>query len=183
MKKIHIRRLESCDLSLRVEWFNTPSIYNQMVIDVPVSLSNTQQWFSKTLLNFHRLDVVFENEQKEIIAMGGLTDINNKHHHAELYIVVHPNLTGQGIGKEAIYWLCNWGFNTLQLNKIYLHTLSTNIKAFQLYERIGFQQEGVLRDHVFCNGKYINHNILSILKSEWENYSWRDTSIMLEKQI
>lgn len=176
---ISARRLESSDLPTRVDWFNTPSVYSQMSLDVPISLSATQQWHAKAATNDARRDFCFEmraegdsTDRAVVVAMGGLTDIDRAAQHAELYIVVDPHRTGRGIGAPSIRWLCNYGFIGLGLARIYLHTMPHNDGARRLYSRLGFVHEGILRKHAMHQGRLVDRHVQSLLRSEWEVQEW-----------
>ena len=146
-------------------------------------MAETKKWFANTLLNISRRDFAFDiivNDTVMICAMGGLTDINLQHKHAELYIVVDPKQTGKGIGQKAIQWLCNYGFMEFGLNRIYLFTLENNIGARRLYEKLGFSHEGVLREHIFQHGRMIDRHVQALLKREWKKLSWRQRELVLE---
>lgn len=176
MSRLFVRRLEQEDLPHRVAWFNNPVVYTQMVIDVPLSLAGTHHWFSATTLNPKRKDFIFEMRNENTLspaAMGGLVDIDTNHKRAELYIVVNPDLIGQGIGSRAIRWLCNYGFLHLELNKICLFTLAKNPNARRLYERLGFVSEGLLRQHTWHMGTFNDRHTMSLLRVEWEASSWK----------
>lgn len=181
------RKLEHDDLDTRVEWFNNPLVYRQMVIDVPLSLASTQQWFSKAALDPSRRDFTFfeENEghDEKLVALGGLTDIDHRQRNAELYIVVDPSKTGQGIGSRCVQWLCNYGFIQQCLEKVYLYTFDENIGARKVYSRCGFQEEGVLRKHILYQGRFVDRHIQSILKEDWLQQPWavaRNLSLIIE---
>lgn len=183
MQKITVKRLEQDDLAIRVCWFNNLSIYQQMNVAVPLSLADTKKWFSNTLLNMSRRDFSFwwqKDCESTLVAMGGLVDISYQHGHAELYIVVDPDQTGQGIGQKSIQWLCNFGFVNLGLHRIYLFTVENNHAARRLYERLGFVDEGVWRKHIFHQGKHIDRHAQAILRSEWEQQSWMNQTLSLE---
>jgi len=172
------RKLEYDDLPIRVKWFNTPSVYLQMPLNVPVSLSETNKWFSeRLLLNEARRDFAFDinktnSDNSTLAAMAGLTSIDYQNLRAELYIVVNPDMTGRGIGQEALRWLCNFGFFHLGLNRIFLFTVKNNTGARKFYEKHGFKEEGILREHAFHHGKLIDRHIHGLLRSEWERFSW-----------
>jgi RimJ/RimL family protein N-acetyltransferase len=59
-------------------------------------------------------------------------------------------------------------FDLYNLHKISLEVLSTNTRAISLYENLGFIKDGVKREEVYKNGKWIDSIIMSILKSEYE---------------
>lgn len=175
MRWLTVRRLEREDLATRVEWFNAPAVCNQMTIHPPLSLANTNQWFTNNILSDSRRDFTFllqEQGDDDLVAMGGLVDIDNWHRRAELYIVVNPRMTAQGIGRQSIQWLCNFGFIQLNLSRIYLCTLEDNDGARRLYGRLGFVREGRLRKHIYHNGTLVDRYVQGLLKEEWKETPW-----------
>ena len=63
---------------------------------------------------------------------------------------------GTNLLKETIRWT-----DTIGIKKITLSVLETNKKAIMLYEKYGFEQEGVLRkDKLLSDGNYYNTVIM-----------------------
>jgi RimJ/RimL family protein N-acetyltransferase len=172
MRTLIIRRLDQADLKNRTQWFNNPVVYQQMPIDIPVSLGSTLDWYNGIVANHDRKDFCFEvmedDKQPFTGAMGGLVAIDQRHSRAELYIVVNPNRLREGIGKVSVQWLCTYGFVFLGLRKIYLYTLATNDAAQSFYENLGFVCEGVLRQHHYHLGKFVDRYIYGLLYEDWE---------------
>lgn len=173
MPDLDVRRLTADDLPARVRWFNTDAVHTQMPVDTPYSLSETEQWFARTLGDSRRRDFVFvarlgDASAAAPVAMGGLVDIDHRHRRAELYIVVDPGLHRMGVGTGSVKWLCRYGFMHLGLERIYLYTLAANEGARRLYERLGFVREGILRRHQFHNGALTDRHIHGLLRSDWE---------------
>ena len=139
-----IRRISETDLPTRVAWMNHPNVYSSMHYDLPIVLDKTILWFRNNQDNRNRVDVVFEDSGK-LVAMGGLTGIDGSLGKAELYIFVDPFLHSKGTGTTATRLLCEYGFDTLGLNKIYLVTNESNIAAQRAYEKVGFKLEGRMR--------------------------------------
>ena len=69
-------------------------------------------------------------------------------HVYRLTIVVHPGHTNQGIGTRLIQHLQAWARRQPQLRKIELLVRAGNIGAIRLYRRMGFVEEGRLRERV-----------------------------------
>jgi len=174
--KINTRPLEKKDLPTRVEWFNTTEVYTQMPLDIPFSLSETQEWYERIIHDESRADFCTINTEGQLVAMHGLTDIDMDNKRAELYIVVNPERTGEGIGSESVQWLCNRGFNQHELNKIFLYTVESNNGARRFYERLGFTQEARLRSHRYHMDKLIDRYIHSLLRSEWRETEWANVT-------
>jgi RimJ/RimL family protein N-acetyltransferase len=73
-------------------------------------------------------------------------------------LIGEPDQRGKGYGKEATRLWIRYGIDTLDLKKIYLNTLDTNIRNIKLNEELGFRVEGILRNEVFVDNEY--HDVL-----------------------
>lgn len=164
-----LRKLQCSDLHTRVAWMNEVAVYSSMSYTVPVTLENTMKWFYSNKSKSDRFDCVVVNQNDELLAMAGLTNIDAGCKKAELYIFVDPRRQNQGIGWRTTYLLCKYGFNLLHLNKIYLCTNASNIGAKRTYQKVGFQLEGCHRAEKVTNGKYEDRLYYGLLASEFNN--------------
>jgi RimJ/RimL family protein N-acetyltransferase len=73
----------------------------------------------------------------------------------------------KGYGTETMILLLRHSFDTLNLNRAYLHVYGENLRAKRSYEKAGFVEEGRLRESVYKNGKYDDVIVMSVLRSEW----------------
>nr|WP_090087379.1 GNAT family N-acetyltransferase [Lentibacillus persicus] len=54
-------------------------------------------------------------------------------------------------------------------DKLYLIVANTNEKAGYVYEKVGFQTEGKLKEHFFVNGEYIDGIMMGVFQQDyWE---------------
>ena len=60
-----------------------------------------------------------------------------------------------------------YGFSVLNLYKIYLIVDVENAGARHVYEKLGFQPEGVLRHEFFINGQYRDVTRMSLFQHDW----------------
>jgi RimJ/RimL family protein N-acetyltransferase len=72
-----------------------------------------------------------------------------------------------GYAKPAYKQFMKYLFEYLDLNKVALEVLSTNIVAINLYTSLGFVHEGIKRQEVLKNGEWVDSIIMSTLKSEF----------------
>ncbi|GCE21743.1 GNAT family N-acetyltransferase [Dictyobacter kobayashii] len=78
---------------------------------------------------------------------------------------------GQGIGSIALRLLLDYAFTVRNLERVYAEVWGFNIPSQRLMEHVGFQKEGVLRQHELHNGKRQDLHVYGILKPEfYERY-------------
>lgn len=98
-----------------------------------------------------------------------LDKINDVHRSAEYGILMgEKNEWGKGYAQEASVALIDYGFATLQLRKIYLGVIDMNSAALRLYQKMGFQNEGVLKEHFFHkpSGIYLDEIRMALFNTQ-----------------
>ncbi|MER6443748.1 GNAT family N-acetyltransferase [Streptomyces venezuelae] len=74
---------------------------------------------------------------------------------------------GRGYATDAARCLTSYAFSELGLHRVSAAIGPSNTASIALVERLGFQKEGVLRDHVHTNGSWRDSVLYSVLESEW----------------
>jgi ribosomal-protein-alanine N-acetyltransferase len=62
-----------------------------------------------------------------------------------------------------------YGFEMMRLNKVEACTDSRNVASIRLLGKLGFHQEGVLRENTYFHGRFIDEVVFSLLASEWRS--------------
>ena len=79
------------------------------------------------------------------------------HRTAEYGILIGDKASWQkGYSKEASVAVFKHCFNILNIRKITLGVIEDNKNAVLLYNKLGFDTEGIYKKHLYCNGKYRN---------------------------
>lgn len=163
--KITIRQFEKSDIPKKVEWVNNPENNQFLHYDIPLSVEKTERWFDSHLGEETRFDAVIEADGLPVGTIG-LLSIDRKNSKAEYYIAMGETAyKRKGVAKEASRLLLQYGFEKLGLNRIYLFTETGNIAAQRLFERVGFQPEGTIREDIMRNGNYVDRIMYGYLKS------------------
>lgn len=172
LPKVQLRELTVDDAEERYQWcldkevtkhLNMPEKYP------PFSREETRNWIKLCI------DKANGYEQKAILTDWGkhigwidLKNIDTLNKHAELGIAIgDKEYWGKGYGLSAMKEMLVWGFNELTLNKIWLRVEVDNEKAIKSYKRMGYVEEGILRQDRLRNGEYIDRLRMSILKREF----------------
>jgi RimJ/RimL family protein N-acetyltransferase len=120
-------------------------------------------WFDKTKPNFY--SILLDGNM-----IGYFRTSNYSEENRNIYIGadLHPNFWGKGIGFESYSKFLPYMFQTFNLNKISLEVLSTNERAINLYNKLGFKTEGIKREEVFKKGTFVDSILMSILKKDFK---------------
>jgi len=167
---IKLRSLQQNDLENRVRWFNDPQVNKSLILDSELNIQDTIKWFQNTINTDTRKDFVIETSDGKAIGCIGLRKIDTKNKSACFYIVIgEKEYWGKGIGSSAAGLLLGWGFANLGLNKIWSVVRSENTGSLSMLKKVGFKEEGLLRQEECVKGLMIDVVRLGLLKSEWEN--------------
>lgn len=152
-----------------IEWVNDLSIMMKINRVFPVTMVEHAEWFKK--ITFDKNQVIFAVEtmgSKNYIGNCGLKDIDLRSRKSELWIYFGKDFIGNGNGKKAIKLLLKYGFEFLNLNRIYLYTLDYNQSAQKAFSACGFKVEGIFKQEVYINGCYHDTVRMAILRDEYE---------------
>ncbi len=105
----------------------------------------------------------------DLIGFLELGDVMWTHRNSWLTIAIgEPDYRGRGYGSEALTLALNFAFRELNLHRIQLTVFSYNDAAIHVYEKLGFQREGVYREFLERDGQRFDMYLYAILKREWE---------------
>lgn len=106
--------------------------------------------------------------EKQLVGFIQLAMIDLHMRRAALGILIgEKHLRGQGIGRTALRLFLDYAFTVKGLERVYAEVFSFNQRSQRLMEHVGFQREGLLRQHDFHNGVRQDTSIFGILKSEF----------------
>jgi ribosomal-protein-alanine N-acetyltransferase len=166
---IYFRELQEIDLDGNwYKWFNDPEITFFQNKGIFPNTKEKQRQYYDFQLNSHN-DVVFaiiEEASEKHIGNVGLHHINWVSRSAELGIVLgEKNIWGKGYGKQSWQLITEYGFQVLNLHRIFAQIIEGNISSCKSAEAAGFKREGLIRDFIFKNGKYLNMIYYNSLKT------------------
>ena len=165
--RVVLRPLATGDLRRCVKWFSDPQVTQFLGRNAPVTLAEEERWFRDYLRRADEQIFAIEVEGKHVGNLG-LHKVDRVHRKADLGIVIgEPTYWSRGYGSEALRAALAYGFDHLGLNKVSLDVLEDNVRALRSYEKCGFVREGVHREDVFKDGRFLNVVRMSILAREF----------------
>ncbi|MGD8456953.1 MAG: GNAT family protein [Anaerolineales bacterium] len=172
-KRIRFRAPEREDIPTFVNWINDPEVRAGLSLYLPMSIAEEEEWFDnmlKTPVNEHPLSIeVKDKNDWVIIGNIGLFSFDNIARSAEVGILIgDKTYWNKGYGTEALKLLLKHGFETLNLNRIFLRVYEDNPRAIHCYEKVGFVHEGRMRQGRFTKGQFVDILFMSVLREEWK---------------
>lgn len=124
-------------------------------------------------LETHRARLADEDCSYSIVESGGgpagfviLRGLSSRNRSIELKRIVIGE-PGQGLGRRALEATIADVFGRLSAHRLWLDVFEHNTRARHVYRSLGFQEEGMLRESIFHNGRYDSLVLMSILEQEY----------------
>lgn len=123
------------------------------------------QWLSTRLEQHDRADwAIVRNTDGRFVGEVVLNEYDQDNASVNFRIMLGPaEHFGHGYGTEATRLVVEYARNVVGLHRISLHVFDFNPRAQRVYQKCGFQVEGVLRDALRWDGEWINATIMSIV--------------------
>jgi len=171
-ERIRLRAVERSDIPSFVSFFNDPEVRENLSIYLPMSLASEELWFEHNLKRQPEEQQLAlearDGEGWKLIGSCGFYNLSTRDRSAEVGITIgNKSYWNQGYGRETMRLLLRHGFDTLNLNRIFLQVYQDHDRAIRVYEKVGFVHEGRLRQARYRDGQYIDLLLMSVLKSEW----------------
>jgi [ribosomal protein S5]-alanine N-acetyltransferase len=103
-------------------------------------------------------------DNTRLIGTIGFHAWSQKNKRAEIGYELHPDYWGNGYAKEAVNTVLEYGFQEMNLNRIGAVVFLENKHSNELLARLGFKNEGILRNYIIQNGKSYDTNVYSRIR-------------------
>ncbi|WP_106497306.1 GNAT family N-acetyltransferase [Lentibacillus sp. Marseille-P4043] len=166
-QEIQLRALEKDDLAFLHKLFNNPDIMNFWFSESYMSLELMKEKFDKNKDVEQTREFILTTQDQVKLGFVGLYEIEQRHRNAEFAIMIDPAHQGKGYAATATELAMDYAFSVLNLHKLYLIVAKANEKASHIYEKVGFQTEGVMTEHFYINGEYHDCIMMSVFQRDY----------------
>jgi len=172
-QRINLRTLRKSDAFSIYENAKDRDISRYTTLPSPYKLKHAEEFVRQTHQNLRKksaYELGIEDPQTEgIIGMISLMKINYESKNAEVGFWLGKKYWGQGLTKEALHLILNFGFRKLKLRRIYARVMHPNVTSAKLLEKVGFKLEGRMRKSFFRNGRYYDELRYGLLREEYRS--------------
>ena len=161
-----LRALSQADLPVVRALRNDPDINRFMFSQHEILESEHLAWYEASQKNPLRHLFAYEEHGE----MQGFLQLQQKAADSQVYewgFYIRPQAqrgTGSRMAKSAMLTV----FTKLKASKLYGEVLAFNTPSLRLHEKLGFTEEGVLRQQHFLNNQYHDVHCFGMLKQEWQ---------------
>lgn len=169
-KKVRLRAFREDDLKNVLAWLNNPAVTRYLSSMRPWSVVEERGWLDRAMRNDDPTAVtyVIESADGEYAGSIGLMHIDGRNRRAEVGVVIaRPEDWGRGMGTEAMILMLRHAFEEMNLHRVTLRVYTFNDRAQRSYGKIGFVEEGRLREDTYRHGAWHDTVLMGILADEF----------------
>ncbi|WP_222599480.1 GNAT family N-acetyltransferase [Aquibacillus kalidii] len=148
-----------------IKWLKDPEVYLSFGLTRRITLNSHREWVKslKNTLIWAIYDVDNFKHQGNIILK---IDVPENSAYLQIYIG-NGKYRNKKIGYNSMKCVINFAFNFLDISKLWLHVFPDNVKAINLYMKLGFNIEATEKLSHYYNGEYKDQMRYSLLKMYW----------------
>lgn len=165
-----IRESTFADCMYFAEWEKKQFIVDSFTISTGRNYEEITKEFILRSLEPDKLQftIVLLEEERPIgrISIGRIDTFQDSLDITRIYIG-EEDLLRKGLGEEAMRLLLEHCFIHLHTERVTLDHLPSNHRAAALYQKLGFQYEGIMRHSGKKDGRYFDLHLMSMLRAEY----------------
>ena len=137
--------------------------------DMLVTMESEQKWLEDATSGDKYIFAIVNLENEKLLGVVELMHVRYPERSATIGIFIGKSTErSKGFGSEALRLVVEYGFKYLNLHSINLNVLEANPRAKKCYEKVGFKENGRIRESKFIAGKYYDLICMDILENEFE---------------
>jgi len=151
-----------------LEYYSDPLVSKHIISFIPKNIEEAKNevkyWMNVSSYNDGIYFAIARKSDNKMIGSVGVSGANRTHNRIEASYDLAKEYWGRGIMTEALKAVLKYAFEELKFNRIEAFAVPENIGSHKVLEKCGFQMEGILRQHRYHLGEYVDIVIYSVLR-------------------
>ncbi|WP_135826219.1 GNAT family N-acetyltransferase [Halorussus ruber] len=164
--QITLRTVEEDDIEFLRDSINLPEVRAGLTTALPLNAEQEREYFEEQISNREDVNLAICHDD-EIVGTIGLHDLDQRAGNCEIGLWLAPEFHGRGYGTEASRVLTDYAFRELRMHRVVARVLASNEASARIWEKLGFEKEGVHRDEAFTDGEHVDVRYFGVLEDEW----------------
>ena len=167
--RIILRPFTKKDLTYIQRWSNDAELRKLIGEIAPISQADAEKYYEERRSDETRLwYTIVLKKGNRVIGEAGLLRMFKPWRNTDMTIIIgEKDQQGKGYGTEAGHLLLTQAFNNLGFHRISIGVVGFNKKAIRFWKSLGFKKEGIHREEYYCDNKYSDFIMMSILENEY----------------
>ncbi len=153
--------------------FSNPAVAQYLLDEPPVAdyaqAQEIVQFYSDPAGKTYNRWVILQKSDNQPVGTCGFHKWDQRYFRAEIGYDLDPNFWGRDYMTETLNAVIANGFEHMQLNRIEALVYVENHRSARLLQKLGFKQEGLLRDYFYLDSKFYDHYLFSLLQRDWKS--------------
>jgi len=168
-RRVYLRPFQRDDLPYIQKWSNDTEIRKLTGEVAPMNRAEAEKFYKDLRADKERIwFVIVLKKKNRAIGEAGLLRMFRPWKCTDMTIIIgEKDAWGKGYGSEAGRLLLDHAFDRLGFHRVSVGVVGFNERALRFWESLGFKREGALRDGYYCDNKYSDFVMMSILEDEY----------------
>ena len=168
--RLILRQLMREDTEFVFQHFGNPEVAQCLLDEPPVTeyaqAEEIVQFYAEPKGKAYDRWILIRKSNQQPIGTVGYHKWAKSYFRVEIGYDLSPDFWGWGYMSEALQAALSHGFELMGLNRIDALVYIENKRSIQLFQKLGFKQEGLLRDYFYLDGKFYDHYIFALLNKD-----------------
>ncbi|MCZ7668241.1 MAG: GNAT family N-acetyltransferase [Chloroflexi bacterium] len=170
-RRLRLRMIEPGDVTAVYEIFGDEDVTRYYGLETYTRIEQAAERITLYRQNFIkrrslRWGITFK-EEDWLLGTVGIMNWRPRFFNAALGYDLTKRHWRQGIMCEALTAVLDYAFTTMQMNRLEAFVMPQNKPSSQLLEKLGFQNEGLMREYGYWRGGFHDLELYSLLKGDW----------------
>lgn len=168
-ESVTLRTIEEEDIDFLCDLFNDPDVWPYLGPHTPVNRVKEREYVEEQVTDDGSVNLLIcvgesGEEPAGNIGFGPATAVDGS---TELGIMLAPEFWGEGYGTEASRLLTTYALEERRMHRMVAKAIDENVGSCRIWEKLGFRQEGRLKESMYHQGRYMDVLVFAVLEDEW----------------
>lgn len=166
---VTLRTIEEADLPFLQRTVNDPDVRRRLAgSGTPINAAQERDYYESVVSGDDDTVNLLICDGEEPAGTISLMDVDHRNGTAEIGLFLAPAFQGRGLGTEASELVTGYAFEELRLHRVVAWVLAGNEASTRLWETLGYEHEGVLREAAYVDGEHVDVHHYGVLAGEWD---------------
>jgi ribosomal-protein-serine acetyltransferase len=137
-------------------------------VEMTKSVKNTMAFIDEVQKSYMHEMVFTIAYQGKIAGLIGFKDIDRSNRKFEIGYWITSENEGKGLVTRCCRMCIKLAFDNMKMNRVQIKCAVDNVRSVNIPKRLNFQYEGIERAGEMHDGRFIDLEVYSLLKKDWE---------------